>query len=79
MGFQHLRPIVHEAASRKGGRIKVDKGFAVNRDLAVEAGRKGGIAKRENQGKEPIKSQENNGESGSVMEQILRDLEVEDE
>jgi len=28
MGFQHMRPIVHEQASRKGGKVRKPKGLA---------------------------------------------------
>ena len=34
-------------AGAKGGAAKVPKGFAINQALAVEAGRKGGISKRD--------------------------------
>ncbi len=36
----------YEQIGRKGGKISRGGGFAVNRDLAVEAGRKGGRASR---------------------------------
>ena len=41
MGFQHFKKPIHEAASRKGGEIRVSKGFGKNRKLASEAGKKG--------------------------------------
>lgn len=36
----------YEQIGRKGGKISRGGGFAVNRELAVEAGRKGGRASR---------------------------------
>lgn len=36
----------YEAIGRKGGTVSRGGGFAVNRELAVEAGRKGGRARR---------------------------------
>ncbi|QQR53109.1 hypothetical protein IPG36_03420 [bacterium] len=36
----------YEMIGRRGGKISRGGGFAVNRDLAVEAGRKGGRASR---------------------------------
>jgi general stress protein YciG len=36
----------YEQIGRKGGKISRGGGFAMNRDLAVEAGRKGGKAPR---------------------------------
>jgi len=36
----------YEEIGRRGGRISKGGGFAMNRDLAVEAGRKGGKASR---------------------------------
>lgn len=36
----------YETIGRIGGRVSRGGGFAVNRDLAVEAGRKGGRASR---------------------------------
>jgi len=38
----------YEQIGRKGGRISRGGGFAVNRELAVEAGRKGGKAHHPN-------------------------------
>lgn len=35
--------------SSKGGKVRVPKGFATNRELAREAGRKGGSASRKQQ------------------------------
>lgn len=48
MGFQNTNPIIAREIQRKGGRVRVKKGFGVNPDLAKEAGRKGGVAKRDN-------------------------------
>jgi general stress protein YciG len=36
----------------KGGKSRVKKGFAINRDLAREAGRKGGLNSRRSASKE---------------------------
>lgn len=36
----------YETIGRRGGKVSRGGGFAVNRDLAVEAGRKGGKASR---------------------------------
>lgn len=38
----------YEQIGRKGGRISRGGGFAMNHELAVEAGRKGGKASRKN-------------------------------
>lgn len=48
MGFQHMKDVYHKAASRKGGKIKIKKGFGANPELARLAGAKGGKAKHEN-------------------------------
>lgn len=76
MGFQHFKKTVHEAASRKGGRIKISKGFGKNPALASEAGRKGGIAKHANQGEEPQQREDNTGDPGELVDQLFRDPEV---
>jgi general stress protein YciG len=41
----------YEQIGRKGGQISTGGGFAVNRELAVEAGRRGGKASRRGQRK----------------------------
>ena len=48
MGFQHFKPVVRKAAQRKGGKIRVSKGFGKNPELARSAGQKGGLAKAAN-------------------------------
>ncbi|MDQ0923310.1 general stress protein YciG [Pseudarthrobacter sp. W1I19] len=40
------RPNFYRVIGSKGGKISRGGGFAMNRDLAVEAGRKGGSASR---------------------------------
>lgn len=69
-------PILHKAASRKGGLRRVKKGFAMNPKLASEAGRKGAVitnAIRSNKGTK--QTQVNNGGSNSIrLADILADL-----
>lgn len=74
-GFQDMPDVVHSAASRKGGRIKVKKGFAVNPELAREAGRKGGLSKHGNRsitGAEQAK--EDTRRDGPQLADILGDI-----
>jgi general stress protein YciG len=72
MGFQHFKPIVHEAASRKGGKIKVVKGFGKNPELARLAGSKGGKAKHANRSKEkPDKEEAYTGGERRLLEKLL--------
>ena len=70
MGFQDVPRIVHTAASRKGGRIKIDKGFAKNKELAKLAGAKGGHAKEANKTKRQEKPVAESGEA-SFLDEIL--------
>lgn len=76
MGFQHFKKPIHEAASRKGGRIKISKGFGKNPALASEAGRKGGIAKHANRGKGRGPEEVSPGDSRELVDQLFRDPEV---
>lgn len=79
MGFQHMKPIVLEAASRKGGKWKIRKGFGTNHELAVEAGSRGGIAKRENRNKETVISEETDTSiDKGHLEKVLGDIGEED-
>lgn len=78
MGFQHFKGITHEAASRKGGEIKVSKGFGKNRKLASEAGRKG-MARRwsdEGRSKKPKPEEVNISDSRELVDELFRDPEV---
>ena len=43
-----VRKLTRAEAGRLGGLKRVKKGFAANRDKAVEAGRRGGLAKQRN-------------------------------
>lgn len=75
MGFQHMKRPILEAASRKGGKIRVDKGFAKNKELAREAGAKGGKAKYENQSRGIVKTQKDSSNSGVNLADIFGDLD----
>lgn len=78
MGFQHLKDIVHEAASRKGGKIKVDKGFAKNTKLASEAGRKGMASRWSDEGRRKAAEQEKVviRDNRELVDELFRDPEV---
>lgn len=77
-GFADMPEVVHKAASRKGGRVKTNKGFAANRELAKSAGSRGGRAKYENQSKEDRKTEEHRRDGGTpVMEAILGVLDAD--
>lgn len=58
MTFASMPGVVHEAASRKGGKVRTKKGFAKNNELAKLAGSKGGKAKHENRRKEDVQAEE---------------------
>lgn len=73
-GFQDMESVTHQAASRKGGRIKTKKGFAANPELAKEAGRLGGINASRNR-ENPKQRQEDSGTSTPVLEAILGDID----
>lgn len=56
MGFQHMRRAVHEAASRKGGKIRVRKGIGLmHPDKVKEITTKGGLASADSRKKGKIK------------------------
>jgi len=69
--------IVHEAASRKGGRIKTKKGLAaMDDDKKREIQSMGGKAKYENKSKETIKQVENNRNIADLsMDELHRALD----
>lgn len=78
MGFQDLPKQIHIPASRKGGKVRTKKGFAMNSELAREAGAKGGKAKAENKsnGNTNVrKAPESNGRG--FLEEVLGTLEDE--
>lgn len=70
MGFQDMMGYAQKAASSKGGKVKVDKGFAKNKELAKIAGAKGGHAKEANKTKRPERPINAERET-SVMDEIL--------
>lgn len=73
-------PILHKAASAKGGRAKVKKGFAMNPELAKTAGSKGGVAKRDNNrgGEGAKQTQADSGGDNTIrVADILGDLNEE--
>ena len=75
MGFQNTNPIIAKEIQRKGGRVRVKKGFAKNPRLAVEAGRKGGIAKRDRSESRAKQGKENTSGSDSInLADILGDI-----
>lgn len=76
MGFQHMRDIVHQAASRKGGSIKTDKGLAKLPDeKRREIASMGGLAKNANKcNKSPDQNQDNKGSNTGLMERVLEAL-----
>ena len=70
-------PIIHRAASRKGGRARVKKGFAMNPALASEAGRRGGIRKHEIRRKEgAFKEKISTGDYSPRLADLLGDIDV---
>lgn len=75
MGFQDFHEAVHRAASRKGGRIRVSKGFGKNRKLAAEAGRKGGLQKHANRNKKSGPEEVSSGGNTGLLEKVLGDLD----
>lgn len=75
MGFQHMKEPIRVAAQRKGGKIRVKKGFGSNPELAREAGAKGGITKHANKAKGIVKTQEDTSDSTSILERLLEDLD----
>lgn len=81
MGFQHMRGIVHEAASRKGGKIKVVKGVGkLPPDRRREIASMGGKAKNENKSNPiPVTQEEDPGDSDGFLERILTTLNEKDE
>lgn len=49
MGFQHMKPIVHEQASRKGGKVRKKKGLAaLSPERRKEIASQGGLKHAEN-------------------------------
>jgi len=63
MGFQHMRPIVHEQASRKGGRVRKKKGLASlpperRKQIASQGGKKNAENYRSNKGAKQTKASE---------------------
>lgn len=78
MGFQNTNPIIAREIQRKGGRVKVKKGFGVNPELAKTAGSKGGIAKRDNNKRrnEAKQTQEDtSGDSPVNLADLLGDID----
>ena len=80
MGFQDMKPVVHRAASSKGGRVKTDKGLALltpedRKRIAVL----GGKARHEDQSPKTQISGASGGGKGSPP--VLADLygDVEDD
>lgn len=68
MGFQHMPEVVHKAASRKGGKIKVDKGLATmsyEKRRAIQS--EGGKARYANRGENKIVEKRD-----SSMEEVRR-------
>lgn len=76
MGFQHFKEVVHEAASRKGGEIRVSKGFGKNPELAREAGRKGGLQKHANRGKEPKPKEVDTSDAKTFVDELFANPEI---
>ena len=81
MGFQHMRSIVHEAASRKGGKIKVVKGVGkLPPDRRREIASIGGKAKHENKSNpDSVPKEKDSGDSDGFLERILTTLNEKDD
>lgn len=69
--------ILHKAASRKGGLRKVKKGFAMNPELAREAGKKGALITNENKRNKVKKPNQTGANIADIdLEAILGDIDV---
>lgn len=78
MTFADMHDVVHRAASAKGGRMRVKKGFATNKELAKIAGSKGGKAKHANRGREDRKEEEDTRGNNGFLERVLGDIDDND-
>ena len=78
MGFQHMHDVVREAAQRKGGRIRISKGFGKNRELASKAGRKGMARRWSDEGRSKAAEQEKVviRDSRELVDELFGDPEV---
>ena len=77
MGFQDVPKIVHEAASRKGGRIHTAKGLAkISAERRREITSMGGKAKYANRNKDGAKpSKEGQSDESGSLADVLGDLD----
>lgn len=73
-GFQDMETVTHRAASRKGGRARVKKGFAANPELAKRAGRIGGINANQNR-KRPKQNEASGSDNLQGLAEILGDID----
>lgn len=70
-----MRDIEHEAASRKGGRIRVDKGLArLPEDRRREIASMGGRKKHENIREGRVQAKESQGDIRELVDAILGDV-----
>lgn len=77
MGFQDMPEVVHQAASRKGGKARVRKGWA-SRTAAErkKIAAKGGKTKYENRSKKAGKNEERTSVGReTIMDAILGDVD----
>lgn len=77
-GFQDVPKVVHLAASRKGGKIKVKKGFAMNPELAKRAGSIGGRNAAYNRREGINKTKEDTGGHEFRVDELFRNPQVID-
>jgi len=78
MGFQHMRPIVHEQASRKGGSVRKKKGLAsLPTERRKQIASQGGKQSAENyRSKKGAKSEKvNSGEYSPRLADLLGDID----
>lgn len=77
MGFQHVRSIIHKAASSKGGKIRGKKGLAaMSPEKRREIQSKGGKARHVNNNRTKAEQTPKDTSKGiSILETILGDLD----
>lgn len=76
MGFQDMRPVVHQAASRKGGSVRKKKGLAVlSQERVKEIASMGGRTSAEHKRNQIGKIKADSGGDLPVLADILEDLD----
>lgn len=81
MGFQHMKPIVHEQASRKGGSVRKKKGLAsLPPERRKQIASQGGLKSAENyRSKKGAKqTQDSQSEYTPRLADVLGDLNEEE-